>query len=328
MRPSHLLGVDRLRLFSLRGDDLRQSTPFRLLRHVVRQFSRRRRLLAHRIREHEGVFVPHLAHQRHRVRVFLFRLAAKSGDEIARQRHARNLLSRAPRQRNVRLPRVPPSHALQHGRRTALRRHVQLLRDVGSIGDDAEHLVWKIFWVRRRESNAHLRVHVRRGVEELRESNRAVASGFIHAAKTIGVVSVEGVVARADGQRWTRAVGVRVDVLSQQRHLAVALVGESSHLLKDGSDRSRPLAPARERHDAEGAHVIAPAHDGDECGRSGIRAAHGRDVGVRLLERELDVDGGADVDVTAVGGNGGVAARGVDEPREVAVRVRARDEVR
>ena len=57
---------------------------------------------------------------------------------------------------------------------------------------------------------------------------------------------------------------VGVDPLAEQRDLEDAVLREPLHLVDDVAHRTAPLAALRERDDAEGAELVAPAHDRDE----------------------------------------------------------------
>lgn len=69
-----------------------------------------------------------------------------------------------------------------------------------------------------------------------------------------------------------------------------AFAAELAHLLEDGAQRPRALAAARERDDAEGAHVVAAAHHADERAVVASLSAHRHDVRIGLVEGELRVD--------------------------------------
>ena len=58
-----------------------------------------------------------------------------------------------------------------------------------------------------------------------------------------------------------QVVPVRVDVLAEQRHLAIARRGERPGLLEDVVERPAPLRAAAERHDAVGAGLVAAVDD-------------------------------------------------------------------
>lgn len=66
--------------------------------------------------------------------------------------------------------------------------------------------------------------------------------------------------------------------------------GPRAHLFHDRGDGSAALAATGEWHDAEGAHVIAPPHDGHE-GRLGACWPQRRYVRIRLLQTQLHVHG-------------------------------------
>ncbi len=129
---------------------------------------------------------------------------------------------------------------------------------------NVEEIFAAVLRVARRVPDPELRAEERDPIQQLRE--------------------VDGVAVRVHA--------VRVDVLAEDRHLLVAGVDQLADLVQDAGDGAAPLAAPRERHDAEGAHVVAPAHDRDERAHAVRVVADGREVGVGLFARELDVDGG------------------------------------
>ena len=64
-------------------------------------------------------------------------------------------------------------------------------------------------------------------------------------------------------------VAVRVDVLAEQRDLAIAGRGERARLVDDVVERPAPLRPAAERHDAVGAGLVAAVDDRQPGGDRG-----------------------------------------------------------
>ena len=56
-------------------------------------------------------------------------------------------------------------------------------------------------------------------------------------------------------------MAVRVDVLAEQRHFAIARGGQGACLGHDVVERPAALGPARERHDAVGARLVAAVDD-------------------------------------------------------------------
>jgi hypothetical protein len=127
------------------------------------------------------------------------------------------------------------------------------------FGNRANQLAWKILGMRGREAHPLDAGDVRHPPNEVGEPNLAVPVG--------------------------------IDVLAQQRDLPVSLARQRPGLVHDALGVAAPFTPARERHHAEGAHVVAPAHHR----QPGVyaRAAHGVDAGIRLRTGELQVGDGA-----------------------------------
>src|SRR5690606_19507167 len=87
-------------------------------------------------------------------------------------------------------------------------------------------------------------------------------------------------------------VSIRIDILTEERDLAVPLFNELLDLPHDAFGGPAALPSARKRHHAERAHVVAPAHDRDEC-RDPVRIVpDGRDVRICLLPGKLYVHRG------------------------------------
>ena len=65
----------------------------------------------------------------------------------------------------------------------------------------------------------------------------------------------------AEARLGRQVVAIRVDVLAEQRDLAIAGRGERARLVDDVVERPAPLRPAAERHDAVGARLVAAVDD-------------------------------------------------------------------
>ncbi len=63
------------------------------------------------------------------------------------------------------------AHALEDLGAAALGRHVQLLADVGALGNEMQDVVGEVLGVRRRKAHAHLRIHRGHAVQQLREAH-------------------------------------------------------------------------------------------------------------------------------------------------------------
>mmetsp|Transcript_6403 Transcript_6403/g.21999 ORF Transcript_6403/g.21999 Transcript_6403/m.21999 type:complete len:257 (-) Transcript_6403:719-1489(-) len=255
--------------------------------------------------------------------VFL-RLAAEARDEVAGEGGPGYRVADVPHQLQVCLPRVSAPHALQHRAAPRLRGHVQLRAHIGPFQHHVQELVREVLGVRGREADAHLGVDLRDPVEELREADGAVPPGLIHRAEAGGVHSkgifhLCGPPSRGAPPRHRRCcrplasaareVRKGVNVLPEEGDLLHPLLREHAHLVQHGGRGPGPLPPPRERHDAEGAHVVAAPHDAHK-GRGRPLGPHWSDVRVRLLRAQLHVHG-----VRALG----PAPHGRDEARQVTV---------
>ena len=108
---------------------------------------------------------------------------------------------------------------------------------------------------------------------------------------------------------------VGVDVLSEQRDLAVALGLAVAGFAYDGAAVPAPFGAPGVRDDAVGADVVAAPHYGDECGNAVLVYADRRDVAVGFLAGQQHVDLG----VSRCGGG--------KQLRKSSVRIRARYKV-
>jgi hypothetical protein len=84
-----------------------------------------------------------------------------------------------PTERQVRIPRVVPSHPLQHGRATTLCGHMQALADVMVLLDNLQYLIREILGVGGREPNPHVRVHLGNLMKEIRKPRTMAISQAI-----------------------------------------------------------------------------------------------------------------------------------------------------
>ena len=349
MHPANLRLLSFPRGGPERVDDLGEPALLDVLWHVVIQVTRRGGPVALRVGEHERLLVPNLLHQAHRVLVVLLSFAAETRDDVGGDGAAGDDLLDPIDEGEVRLPGVAAGHALEVGGGAALRGHVQAVAHVGSPGDHLEDLVGEILGVGRGEPDAHLGVDRRDAVEQRGELQRTLAPslGLVAGGETRGVPRERGstrrrrrrnlrahalllarlfahhaLAVREHGEEvsltLTRGAAVRVgvDVLSQQRHLLDALLGQQADLVLDGRRVPGSFPAARVGYDAESAGVVATPHDGHERRVSSL-LAHGDDIGVGLLHGQLNVHG-------LLAG----ARDRLDEVGEVSVRVRARDEVR
>ncbi|MGY3630616.1 hypothetical protein ACVWWI_007547 [Bradyrhizobium sp. USDA 3686] len=89
---------------------------------------------------------------------------------------------------------------------------------------------------------------------------------------------------------------IGVDVLSDQRELAHAVLGEPLHVVDDLCHRPRDFRATRVRHDAEGAELVAAFLHRDESGNAAGADRAGLGLGQEaelVLSREFGLDGAA-----------------------------------
>ena len=86
----------------------------------------------------------------------------------------------------------------------------------------------------------------------------------------------------------TPAVGVHV--LTQERHLAVAILEKGASLCYDRLCIATALTTARVGHHAVGAEVVATAHDRDKATHTVLVDAHRCNLAVGLFRGEEDID--------------------------------------
>src|SRR5215510_7454362 len=61
---------------------------------------------------------------------------------------------------------------------------------------------------------------------------------------------------------FRRTLAIGIDILTEERHLLITLLGEALYLAVDGRCRTALLAPSGIGHNTEGAKLIAPLHHG------------------------------------------------------------------
>mmetsp|Transcript_28553 Transcript_28553/g.84062 ORF Transcript_28553/g.84062 Transcript_28553/m.84062 type:complete len:460 (+) Transcript_28553:834-2213(+) len=318
----------------------------------------------HAVRKHVRLIVLDAFHQAERIRMFLLGLPAESGDKIRAQRDVRYARAHVVDEAQIGLAGVSPPHPSQHRRRSRLRRHVQVIAHVGTLGHEFQQRRRIILGVRAGETDAELGADEGYGVDQVGEVMPRPAAETIQVGESVvgrfvpprALFRLLLPLGRGEGEGGTGRCGrgalvvIRIDVLPQQYHLphAVPFV-QSGAFVDDAVEIAGSFAAAGERYDAVRAHVVAAPHDGHKGGhvlwiggggggrvaRVGIGGgADGIDVGVRLVEIQLDVDGpfhglgptGAARAVRVVADQVGREQRR-DQSRQIPVRVRARDQI-
>ena len=191
-------------------------------------------------------------------------LAVEAAENVGRQAAVGNNTADGCHAFQVPLTVVLTVHQFQDTAASALHGQVDVAAHVGLFGNDVQRLVAHVLGVRGGEADAHAGRGLCHGAQQLREvDHRAVGP--------------------------LEAVGV--DVLPQQGDFLVAACLEVGHLAQDALHVAAALAATGIGHDAVGAEVIAPAHDGHEA--RNVVAAHARrhHVAIGLGGRQFHIDG-------------------------------------
>lgn len=112
-----------------------------------------------------------------------------------------------------------------------------------------------------------------------------------------------------------RSITIRIDVLSQQRHLPVTVLEQAAGFVQNSLRIAAALHAPRIRHHAVRTIVVAPAHDGDITAHAVAIEPHGSDFGVGFLAGKQDIDAPAPF------------ARFAHQAGQVAVRIRTGDDI-
>jgi hypothetical protein len=181
--------------------------------------------------------------------------------------------------RDVVLACVAAQHALEDAVRARLHRQVHVGREHVELGVRAHERVGHVARVRRRVAEAREPGDLARDVaEQARE---------LRLTEVLGVAEL--VVRVVVGERARLVPGVHG--LPEERHLAHAALDERADLADHVARGAVALGPARGRHDAEGAALVAALHDGDE--RAHLAVAP-RQLGAGIEEaRVVHVEHGA-----------------------------------
>ena len=171
-----------------------------------------------RIFEHIGELVADLAHQRERRGVLLLRLARKSGDQVGRNGAVGQVAADGRDPVEVPFAGIFAVHAREHRRGTRLGGQMDRTADIGHFGHDLQQAVADVLGMRRGETHAQQR----------RDGGHAAhQAGKVHLAEAVGV-----------------------DVLPQQRHLAVAVPEQRPDLRENGFGIAAAFAAAGIGHHA------------------------------------------------------------------------------
>ena len=219
--------------------------------------------------------------------MFLLGLGAESRDQVGRDRAVGQ--DAADRLDSAEIPfaRVLAVHQFQYPGVARLGGQVNGAADVRMSGHRVEQFVAQVLGVGGREAHPQQRIDGSHLLEQAREVGRLPVA----------------------------LPAVRVDVLAEQRHLAVARAEQFSYLAHDRLRVARTLGSPGVGHHAVRAHVVTAAHDRHESADAVAVEPHGRDLGIGLLLRQQHVD------------RPGSVARLPEEAGQVAVGVRSRHDV-
>ena len=264
---AHIAAVALGREFVLQGNHLVQTAELHLFGYVIGQVARGVRAGPLAVFEHEGRVVLTLAHERERELVVLFGFGVIAHEDVGGQAAVGQDAPDGSHAVEIPGPGVLAVHEFEDAVATTLYGQVDVAADVGMRGNDVERLVAHILGVRGGEADAHGRIGFGHAGQEGREGNG-------------------GVVALGIG----RMARVGVDVLSQQGDFFESALAEVAHFGQDALNVAAAFAPARVRHDAVVAEVVATAHDADESAYVSRMQTLRNDVFVGLGGGQVDVD--------------------------------------
>ena len=118
--------------------------------------------------------------------------------------------------------------------------------------------------MRRREPHPHLRSRLGNRSKQTRERNRFIT--------------------------LTARIIIGIDILTQKRHLPVALRAKVLQLGENRRKLAGTFTPARIRHDAVRAEIIAAAHDRDEAADKISRQSDRNNLAIGLRRAQFDID--------------------------------------
>ena len=176
--------------------------------------------------------VAHLTQERKHLREVLIRLPRKTDNEIGRQACVWQCLTHALCTLAVLLHRVDAVHRLENAVAAVLHGKMDVLTDMLPVLDRINQLVTDVLRMRGHKAHAANALHL------------------VHHAHEIGKIRLFVVFA------------VRVHILSEQRHLGIALRDRTAHLRHDLLRRTAALTSAHIGYDAVGTVVVAAIHDG------------------------------------------------------------------
>src|SRR3984893_52916 len=255
-----------------RGLHTAEPFQFRILSDLIR-YGRSRRSGTRRVFEREGSGIADFVNEREGRLDVLFALAGETDDEIGGARHVRARSAHARDHLQVIGSRVLAVHQCQHAIGAGLRRDVQTghqRRQVAMRGSQARlHVARMAGGVAQARNTGHL------GNAEEKSAERPDA--------TIGTSSMIG-----------------IDVLADKRDLTDPRIRKPFHFGNDMGDRARSFSPARVRHDAERAELIAAFLHSDE-GRYAARPDRLPAWDLELLKLVFDGKLGVDDPTAALG---------------------------
>ena len=184
-------------------------------------------------------------------------LAAEADDHVGRERDARDAPRGSAQGARGRLDGVLAAHPAEHRVVARLDRQVEVLADRVARRHRGDQPIRQVPRVRRHEPQARDAGRRRRARRRSRAAAPPCRAG--RRVEAAPAPALRGDVREAGLGR--QVVAVRVDVLAEQRHLAVAAPGERPRLGDDVVERPAALGAAAERDDAVGARLVAAVDD-------------------------------------------------------------------
>ena len=274
-------------------------------RHVVGE-PRRRRARARREGGREDLVVAHRLEQAQGGLELGLRLAAEAHDHVGADGQARDRFAHALQALLVMRDGVLAPHPSEDLVVAGLDREVERRADRRRAGHRVDEAVGQVPGVRRDESQAG---NGRPSVGTAQGADRLDQLGEIGPRRAIDSLPGSARLGHVGETALRRqVVPVAVDVLAEERDLAVARGGERPRLLDHLVERPAPLRSPAERHDAVRARLVAAVDDREPRGDRRLTAHGARRDGVGA--RPGQVIGGRNGNALDQRGRGGARRRG------------------
>lgn len=239
---------------ALKSDNLLETAGLNLVGDIVGKMAEGESVGAHRELEHKSIVVADTTEEVEGGLMVLFGLRTEASDDIGSDGAVGQKTADGLDTVEVPFGGIMAVHELEHTVATALEREMDAAADVGVLSHGAEEIVGEVLRMGGSKADAEEGTNIGDSAEELREVHLTVVGGPV----------------------------VRVDILTEERDLAVALLEKRASLVEDRHRVAAAFTATGIRDDAIGAEVLTSAHDRDKSGDAIAVEADRLDVGIGL----------------------------------------------